>query len=177
LGLSTVYGIVTQSRGHILVHSEPGRGTRFDIYLPKVEGSPVSAAEEEETASRSTDGNEKVLLVEDDVAVRELSREILEMHGYEVIEADNGQAALKICEDCGAELDLVVTDLIMPQMGGRDLALRIAPMLPEVKLLFLSGYTDDVLLNQGQLDPGSFFLQKPFTPAALARKVREVLDA
>jgi PAS domain S-box-containing protein len=176
LGLSTVYGIVKQSGGHIAVESEIGRGSTFRIYLPRVseQASRTSPKKEEQPDVRP--GTELILLVEDDDSVRELAREILEMNGYRVVEARNGVEALGIVEEGVEAIDLLVTDLVMPQMGGRDLAKKVAPILPELPVLYLSGYTDSVVLQQGMLDPGSFFLQKPFTPADLARKVREAID-
>ena len=176
LGLSTVYGIVKQSGGHIAVHSEIGVGSTFRIYLPRVAEQATRAAPRKEEQLAVRPGTELVLLVEDDDSVRELAREILEMNGYRVVEARNGVEALGIVEGGAEDIDLLVTDLVMPQMGGRDLAKKVAPLLPEVPVLYLSGYTDSVVLHQGMLDPGSFFLQKPFTPTELARKVREAID-
>jgi CheY-like chemotaxis protein len=176
LGLSTVYGIVKQSDGQIRVESEPGRGTKFEIFLPRVDAPQAPEATVREAESGPTTGTETILLVEDDEAVRELSREILEMNGYEVLEATNGQDALNICENRDREFHLIVTDLVMPEMGGRDLADAVGPTMPETKILFLSGYADSVVFHQGMLEEGSFFLQKPFTPTGLAQKVRQVLD-
>jgi PAS domain S-box-containing protein len=175
LGLSTVYGIVKQSGGNIWVYSEPGHGTTFKIYLPRVEQKPADSVQRKEALPDTAPGTERILLVEDDDSVRELAREILEMNGYTVFEARNGVEALAFCESGKERLDLMITDLVMPRMGGRDLARNVAPLLPELKVLYLSGYTDSAVMHQGNLDPGSFFLQKPFTPAALAHKVREAL--
>ncbi len=177
LGLSTVYGIVTQSGGHISVHSAPGEGSTFKVYLPRIDNPEVTGPKvPDKPAAEPATGTERILLVEDDDSVRELAREILEMHGYHVVEASNGVEALAVFEAETDKLDLMVTDLVMPQMGGRDLAKKIAPDHPDLRVLYLSGYTDSVVLHQGMLDPGSFFLQKPFTPADLAIKVREALD-
>lgn len=178
LGLSTVYGIVKQSGGHIVVRSVLGQGTTFEIYLPRVDDQLVQPMRRTQEALPDTSpGTEKILLVEDDDSVRELAREVLEMNGYEVVEASNGVEALSVFEQQSETIDLMVTDLVMPQMGGRDLAEKIAPISPELRVLYLSGYTDSVAMQQGILDPGSYFLQKPFTPAALAHKVREALDS
>jgi PAS domain S-box-containing protein len=178
LGLSTVYGIVRQSGGHISLDSKPGSGTKFQIYLPRVEKERLEPASEvQEPVPETSPGTEKILLVEDDDSVRDLAREILEMNGYEVVNASNGVEALEVFDAEADSIDLMVTDLLMPQMGGRDLAKKIAPKNPDLRVLYLSGYTDSVVLQQGMLDPGSFFLQKPFTPADLAHKVREALDA
>ncbi len=178
LGLSTVYGIVKQSGGHITVDSEVGKGSTFSIFLPWAEkevAEPLNKKSDE--IPESSPGTERILLVEDDESVRELASEILQMNGYEVIEASNGVEALAIFDAQETPVDLIVTDLIMPQMGGRDLAKEIAPKSPDLKVLFLSGYTDSTALQQGMLEPGSFFLPKPFTPAQLAHKVRQALDS
>ncbi len=177
LGLSTVYGIVKQSGGHIWVGSEQGCGTTFRIYLPRVDERPEEAVHKNEVLPDFVPGTERVLLVEDDDSVRDLAREILEMNGYTVFEARNGVEAFEFCQDGQEKVELIITDLVMPRMGGRDLAQKVGGLLPEMKVVFLSGYTDSVVIRQGLLDPGSFFLQKPFTPAALANKVREVLDS
>jgi PAS domain S-box-containing protein len=177
LGLSTVYGIVRQSGGHISVDSMPGHGTTFTILLPVVAWEEPQPTAKEDALPEARHGTERILLVEDDDSVRELAREILEMNGYTVVEASNGVEALKVFEAGGPTIDLMVTDLVMPQMGGRDLARKVTPDHPELRVLYLSGYTDSVVLQQGLLDPGSSFLQKPFTPAALAHKVRHALDA
>jgi PAS domain S-box-containing protein len=177
LGLSTVYGIVKQSGGHISVESTPDEGTTFQIYFPRVEKELLEPQPEKDAPIPETSpGTEKILLVEDDDSVRELAREILEMNGYDVVEAGDGVEALRIFEAEVGTIDLLVTDLVMPKMGGRDLAQELTPRSPDLKVLYLSGYTDSVVLQQGMLDRGSYFLQKPFTPAGLAHKVREALD-
>jgi PAS domain S-box-containing protein len=171
LGLSTVYGIVKQSGGHISVESTPDTGTKFQIHFPRVEKELLESQPEKDAPIPETSpGTEKILLVEDDDSVRELAREILEMNGYDVVEAGDGVEALHVFEAQEGTIDLLVTDLVMPKMGGRDLAQELAPKSPDLKVLYLSGYTDSVVLQQGMLDPGSYFLQKPFTPSRLAHR-------
>ncbi len=174
LGLSTVYGIVKQSGGYIFAHSESGSGTTFRIYLPKVldpTGQP-GVAKQPQVA---TGGSETVLLVEDEESVRELVRETLKSKGYSVMEAPDGIQGMKVAESFGGKIDILITDVAMPGMSGHELAKRVAASRPGIKILFLSGYTEDAILHEGVLDPGTAFLQKPFTLQALARKVREVL--
>jgi PAS domain S-box-containing protein len=175
LGLSTVYGIVQQCGGSIAVESEPGRGTTFRILLPRVE-APVQAAGAAPEAAAPR-GSEHVLLVEDDAAVRGLARSVLQKSGYQVLEARDGREALRLAARCARPLDLLVTDVVMPGLGGRALAERLRPTCPAMKVLFISGYTDGHLDRQRVLEPGTAFLAKPFPPQALARKVRQVLDA
>ncbi len=174
LGLSTVYGIVKQSGGNIWVYSEVGRGTTFKVYLPRVdEGAQehMRSAEPEDAVQ----GTGVILLAEDEHMVRKLAREVLEMCGYKVLEAANGGAALLICERHQESIDLLITDVIMPEMGGRELATRLSQLRPEMKVLYMSGYTDNAIVHQGVLDEGANFIQKPFSPQTLASKVREVL--
>jgi two-component system cell cycle sensor histidine kinase/response regulator CckA len=174
LGLATVYGIVKQSGGNIWVYSEPGRGATFKIYLPRVE--ETSAAEEPHRhAAAPTTGSETVLLVEDEDAVRFLVRNILESKGYRVLEARSGTEALSLCERHTGPLHLLLTDLVMPEMGGCELAEQLGPRYPAMKVLYISGYTNGALAHHGLLAPDTAYLQKPFTPDALAQKVREVL--
>ncbi|MFQ5788959.1 MAG: response regulator [Acidobacteriota bacterium] len=177
LGLSTVYGIVKQSSGHISVYSKPGRGTRFEIYLPRVEEEIIESAEFERPTAAQSQGSETILLVEDEKAVRELGRRILERNGYRMLEASNGIEALEVCKEHAGPIHLVLTDLVMPEMGGRELVEHLAVLRPETKVLYLSGYTGDTVLQQNMLTPGAAFLQKPFTVKTLSSKVREVLDA
>ncbi|MBI4484232.1 MAG: PAS domain S-box protein [Acidobacteria bacterium] len=176
MGLATVYGIVKQSGGNIWVYSEPGQGTTFKIYLPRVEES-VEVARPAEPPRGTPEGSEIVLLAEDEEPVRKLVRQTLEMNGYTVLEARHGPEALQICERHAGSIHLIVTDVIMPEMSGRELAYRLTQLRPGIKVLYLSGYTSDAIVHHGVLDQGVAFLQKPFTPDALARKVREVLDA
>ncbi len=175
LGLATVYGIVKQSGGYLWVYSEPGKGTTFKIYLPRVEGAPRPAAQPP-VAPGSLRGSETILLVEDEAAVRNLTRRVLQGYGYTVLPTEDGQEALRAAHEHHGPIQLLVTDVVMPKMSGRELAQRLGPQRPEMKVLYLSGYTDDAIVHHGVLEPGLAFLQKPFTPQTLARKVREVLD-
>ncbi len=175
LGLSTVYGIVRQSGGHIDVRSTPGRGTTFDIMLPQVSAVvPVRAEHALEVAMPR--GTETVLVVEDEEAVRLIVRRVLEEQGYEMIEARDGHEALRVCAQRGDEIDLVLSDVIMPGMGGRQLARALAATRPNLPVLFMSGYNDDGELGGGATDAQSVGLAKPFTAETLARQVREALD-
>lgn len=176
LGLATCYGIVKQHNGSISVYSEVGHGTTFKIYLPCV-ASITEGHVQPIAIDRLPRGAETVLLVEDEIAVRALAARVLRAQGYTVIEAANGDKALTLAHDWGeAGIDLLLTDVIMPQIGGRELAARLKALLPQIKVLYMSGYTDDAIVHHGRLEPGIVFLHKPFSPAALARKVREVLD-
>jgi two-component system cell cycle sensor histidine kinase/response regulator CckA len=174
LGLSTVYGIVNQSGGTIWVYSELGQGTTFKVYLPVV-SEPVET-EIKTTAPESLQGRETVLLVEDEEMVRKLSREILEMNGYRVLSAANGEEACHVCDSYIGEIHLMITDVVMPQMSGRELAEHVVKQRPEILVLYMSGYTDDAIVRHGVLDDSMPFLQKPFTPDSFARKVRELLE-
>jgi PAS domain S-box-containing protein len=176
LGLATVYGIVKQSGGFIWVYSELGQGTTFKIYLPRVE--EIAAAVEPVRARPAPHrGSETILVVEDEEALRSLIRTVLEANGYTVLAASGGIEALGICKIQSCAIHLVLTDVVMPQMTGRELVKRMASLRPETKVLYMSGYTDNAMVHHGVLDGGTPFLQKPFTPDALARKVREVLAA
>lgn len=175
LGLATVYGIVKQSGGHISVNSEPGSGSTFKIYLPRDREGVAAKRPDAQSKSRLR-GTETVLLVEDEDAVRALARAILQHHGYKVLEARHGGEALAICEQYSDPIHLLATDVVMPQMGGRELAERLGELRPDMKVLYLSGYMDDAVVRHGMLHASAPFLQKPYTPDALARKVRELLE-
>src|SRR5437773_9313187 len=176
LGLSTVYGIVKQSGGDIWVYSEPGRGTTFKIYLPWVEGA-VETVEPGVAPARDVRGSETILLGEDDGGIRRLVRQVLAERGYWVLEAIHGTHAIQISEQHTVPIHLLVTDVVMPGMSGRDLAERLKPSRPNMKVLFMSGYTDKAIVHHGELDPGTAVVRKQFTPDALARKLREVLHS
>ena len=176
LGLATVYGVIEQSKGHISVQSQLGQGTKFTILLPRLTARAASAGAEvrDDTVSQ---GTETVLLAEDDDAARGLWRETLQMLGYQVIEASSGQEAIEVGRAHPGRIDLLLTDVVMPRMGGRELSERLAEAHPGLRVIFMSGYTADTILRQGIAETGRPFLQKPFTAQKLARKVRETLDA
>jgi PAS domain S-box-containing protein len=174
LGLSTVFGIVRQSGGNIWVYSEPGQGSTFKVYLPLAEGEdPVALDVIEPLTLR---GSETILLVEDQDEVRRVAQEILVRHGYHVIAASNAGEALLSCERHPRTIHLMLTDVVMPQMSGRELAERLASVRPDMQVLYMSGYTDNAIVHHGILDSGIAYVQKPLTPDMLARRVREVLD-
>jgi two-component system, cell cycle sensor histidine kinase and response regulator CckA len=173
LGLSTVYGIVKQSGGYVMVQSEEGRGTSFHIYLPRAEGAVER--HQAPVAHTALGGTETVLLVEDEEPVRQLVRDTLAAKGYQVVEAENGETGLAAAAQHKGNIDLVITDVVMPGLGGRELVKRLAETRPQTKVLYLSGYTEDSILSDGAFEQGTAFLQKPFTLQNLSRKVREVL--
>jgi PAS domain S-box-containing protein len=175
LGLATVYGIVAQGGGYIGVASTPRAGSSFRIYLPRVE-PPAAAAVRGPVVAEVPRGSETILLVEDEDGVRDLAREILQAHGYAVLETRHAADAIWLCEWHEGPIHLLVTDVVMPQMSGRDLVERLAGMRPQMKVLYMSGYTDDAIVHHGVLEEGTSFLPKPFTPETLAWKVRSVLD-
>jgi two-component system cell cycle sensor histidine kinase/response regulator CckA len=176
LGLSTVYGIVKQSGGYIWVYSEPGKGTTFKIYLPQVKNE-----EEEKTTvevpPETLRGNETILLVEDDSDVREVAKVILSQYGYQVIKASNGKEALELVKNKNHEIQLMITDVVMPGMSGRELAAKIAALRKDLKVLYVSGYTDDAIVKHGMLKSDIVYLPKPFSIEDLLTKVRQILDA
>jgi len=174
LGLATVYGIVKQSGGFIWVYSEKEKGTAFKIYLPRVQRGP--RPDKLDPDAEAQRGCETILLAENSESLREMAREYMASLGYTVIEADSGEQALQRSKEYEGTIHLLLTDVVMPKMSGRELADRIIGNRPGIKILFTSGYTDDAIVRHGVLEPGIAFIQKPYRPKALARRVREVLD-
>jgi CheY-like chemotaxis protein len=179
LGLATVYGIVKQSGGYVWVYSEPGIGTTFKIYLPRVAGpaEPPTVAPAAPVSHAEVRGTETILVVEDQDEVRELIRKMLESRGYRVLSAPNGPDAVATAALHPGTIDLLVTDVVMPGMSGPEVARLLAVTCKGIRVLFLSGYTSDAMVRRGLLESGAQFLQKPFSPGDLARRVRDVLDA
>jgi signal transduction histidine kinase len=175
LGLATVYGVVQQSGGHLSVYSEPGRGSTFKVYLPRAGDvtEPLPASPVQQPAMR---GKETILVAEDDRQVRDLAVAILKACGYLVLELENANDAEQVCQQHDGEIDLLLTDVVMREVSGPDLARTVQRVRPEIKVLFMSGYTDSAIVHQGVLNPGIAFLPKPFTPSTLAGRVRQVLD-
>jgi CheY-like chemotaxis protein len=176
LGLSTVYGIITQNKGFINVSSEPGHESRFTIYLPRHPGT-IEQAREPEAKGSALCGQETILLVEDEPANLKLFKAMLEKQGYMVLAANTPGEALRLAREHAGEIHLLMTDVIMPEMNGRDLARKLLSLFPHLKCLFASGYTANVIAHQGVLDEGVHFIQKPFIKKDLAAKIREALDS
>jgi len=177
LGLATVYGIVKQSGGYVWVYSEPGRGTSFKVYLPRVWDEQTTPGRDRRIDGKALpQGTETVLLVEDEKGVRELAREYLEMTGYTVIEAENGHTALELAALHSGPIHLLMTDVVMPGISGRELSERVKSIRPGIRVLFMSGYTDQAVVHHGILETDAVLLQKPFTVAALAAKLRDILN-
>ncbi len=174
LGLATVYGIVKQAQGHVWVYSEPGKGSTFKLYFPRVDGA-AEAQHQKVARPKPRGGNELILVVEDEESIRRLMVSVLRGAGYTVLEASNGHDALLKTEAIG-HIDLLVTDVVMPQMGGKDLALRLSDRYGALKILYISGYTENAIVNKGILYDGLIFMQKPFRPEELLRRVREIMD-
>jgi len=175
LGLSTIYGVVKQNNGCIGVQSEPGKGASFKVYLPALELEALEKTEGEQSQALQG-GMETILLVEDEETIRDATHALLERLGYRVLSAKTPYGALRLVAEHSGDIDLLITDVVMPEMNGLDLAGRLSGLRPGVKILFMSGYTADVIAHHGVLDKGVNFIQKPFSLVALAAKVREVLD-
>jgi CheY-like chemotaxis protein len=175
LGLSTVYGIAKQNNGNVWVYSEPGKGTTFKVYLPVVKEERAAAPDKEE-APEVPAGTETILLVEDEEIVRELARQVLEQKGYKVLTARHGAEALIVAEQYDGPIHLLLTDVVMPEMNGKDLAERLLAIRSDLRVIYMSGYADAAIFQNGSVPETANYLQKPFTPASLLRKVREVLD-
>jgi two-component system cell cycle sensor histidine kinase/response regulator CckA len=175
LGLSTVYGIVKQSGGNIWVYSDLGKGTTFKIYLPRVD-EPLEERVEKVEEKELPRGSETILIVEDEDEVRKVAVRILSGQGYKVLEAPQGIDAFLISAEHEGPIHLLLTDVVMPKMSGRELAESLASLRPGIKVLYMSGYTDNTIVHHGVLDKGMNYIQKPFTVEGLLRKVREVLD-
>jgi CheY-like chemotaxis protein len=176
LGLSTVYGIIKQSGGYIWVDSQPEEGTTFQIFLPQAEGE--SALKESHPLSHQLlQGSETILVVEDNDLVRDMTSEALKQYGYTVIEAPGGEQALKVIQEYGEKIDLLLTDVVMPGLNGRELADQILSLRPGIRVLYMSGYADNAIVQYGVLNPGLAFIEKPFSPETLAAKLRQVLNS
>ena len=175
LGLATVHGIIQQSGGFLDVYSEVGRGTSFKVYLPRL-GDGLGETISPSSAAAVPNGAETILVVEDDPGIRSLARVALQSYGYTVLEAANGHEGVEVGRDHPGPIDLLATDVVLPCASGREVAEQLRAARPAMKVLYVSGYTDDAIVRHGVLTADSAFLQKPYTPTTLARKVREVLD-
>ena len=176
LGLATVYGIIKQSGGYIYVNSELTKGTTFNLYFPRVD-EPLDSEEKTKVADTKLYGDETILVVEDQDEVRHLITDALNIYGYNVLEAPHGGSALLTCEKYDGTIDLIISDIVMPQMNGQELVERLLPLQPQMKVLFISGYAENIFSDRNVLDPGTLYVQKPFTPIELLGKVRYVLDS
>jgi CheY-like chemotaxis protein len=176
LGLATVYGLVKQNQGFINVYSEPRQGSTFRIYFPAHDAPAVHDSVDASERRRSEQGTETILLVEDEIAILKLGCRILERLGYRVLAAATPDEAMRLAEEHAGAIDLLVTDVIMPGMNGRELAQGLVALYPDLKLLFMSGYTADVIAHQGVLEDGFNFIEKPFSVESLGKRIREVLD-
>ena len=174
LGLATVYGIVKQHGGSIWCYSEEGQGTTFKVHLPR--GDEPEAVVAQKKTVESPRGNETILVVEDEEQVRDITVQILEAQGYNMLEASSGEVALALCAEYREEIHLLITDVVMPGMSGKDLADRLTLTRPEMRVIYMSGYTDNAIVQHGILQEGIDFINKPFMAGALAVKVRQVLD-
>jgi len=176
LGLSTVYGIVKQSGGNIWVYSEQGLGTVFKVYLPRIDDATASTIARQSQETSAPRGTETILLVEDEDVVRGLTRKILMQAGYNVLDAKGGDEAIRLCHAHAGPIDLLLTDVVMPEVSGKEVADRLLELRPSIRVLYMSGYTDEAIVQHGVLDANVKFIQKPFTWVGLTRKVREVLN-
>ena len=176
LGLATVYGIVKQNQGFVYVYSEPGQGTTFKIYFPRTKRESIGQDTETSTDKPPSLGTETVLLVEDEEAIMNLGKTILNRLGYTVLAAGSPEKAIRLAEEYTGDIQLLITDVVMPEMNGRELAERLVSMMPGLKCLFMSGYTADIIAHRGVLDEGVHFIQKPFSMREIAGKVREILE-
>ncbi|MFO7986774.1 MAG: response regulator [Desulfatiglandaceae bacterium] len=176
LGLSTVYGIVKQSNGYIWVYSEPGKGTTFKIYLPRVEKA-AAHRRQERLKAENLHGTETILVVEDDEEVRNIAAKGLIQYGYTVLTAAHAEEAVEVFERQKGKIHLLLTDVVMPGMNGKDLAKRLQKQDPNLRVLYMSGYTDEAVVHNGELEEGTPFIQKPFSPDSMARKVREAIGS
>jgi len=177
LGLSMVYGIVKQSGGNIWVYSELGKGTTFKIYLPQVQaGANQTVTVDKPSALSGAGATETILLVEDEEMVRKLTSDILRENGYQVLAASNGEEAIQICNEYEGEIDLMLTDVVMPAMNGKRLSEIVRPIQENMRVVYMSGYTDDAIVHHGVLDPGTNFIEKPFTADTLTSTIQEVLQ-